>query len=203
MSMIVDIVTGEVIDARTVLAAAGIHDLSEASVGELAAFIYNSTHVYSIVSEAKGEASDEIVGRLDTEASWTRRVGEWEIKAPSPAAGSVSYDVDLLREALEVLVHARVISREAAWNALEPIRPTIEVSYRLLRDIIRALDGHETADCVFSDIEQLLLGEPEPTYKLRLAGVKALLKIPAARERIEHCQVAVTPPRRVAKVTRR
>lgn len=203
MNMIVDIVTGEVLDARAVLASAGIESLNEADTSELAAFVYSVSQFFSIASEAKGQASDELVARLDAEASWTHRIDDWEIKAPSPAAGSLTYDVDLLREALEELVTLRVISREAAWNALEPVRPTIEVSYRLLRDVIRALDGYELADDIFNEIAQLLLGEPEPTYKLRLAGVKALLKIPAARTVIEPCQIDVTPPRRVAKVTRR
>jgi hypothetical protein len=51
-------------------------------------------------------------------------------------------------------------------------------------------------------VENLLAGEPEPTYKVKAAGVKALCKLPAAQAAIEACQVPVEPPRRRATVKR-
>lgn len=201
---LVDSFTGEVydVDAPTLIQSANLFPLAEADTTALAQFIDSATELRRVASEAAGQVSDELVARMDANARWTMRLDRWEIKAPSPAAGTVSYDIDLLREALDTLVTVGTITRAGAWAALEPVRATVEVSYRLLRDALRALDGYETADCVFGELEEILLGEPEPTYRLKLAGVNALLKIPAARESIEACQIATEPPRRVARVKR-
>lgn len=43
---------------------------------------------------------------------------------------------------------------------------------------------------------------PEPYRKQKAAGIKALLKVPAARDAVEACRVEVEPPRRTAKVKR-
>jgi hypothetical protein len=198
---LVDRSTGEVVqalDATILLTAADVLPLADADTTALAEFIDSIDELRRIASEAKGQASDELVARLDASACWTMRFDGWELRAASPEAGTVSYDIDLLREALDELVASRVISREAAWNALEPIRPTVEVSYRLLRDVVRALDGYEVAEPIFNEVNEILLTEPDLTYRLKLVGVKALLKVPGAREAIEACAVSVTPlPRRV------
>lgn len=203
--ILVDKSTGEVIQAATaqaLLGVYGLHPLADADTVDLAQFTEDALEVRRVFAEAVGEVSDELVARLDANARWTLRQDGWEIKSQSPAAGSVSYDIDLLREALEELVTDGVISRDAAWNAVEPVRATVEVSYRLLRDVLRALDGYETADGVIAEVEAIMCGEPGPTYKLKLAGVNALLKVPDARESVEACAISVTPPRRTARVKR-
>lgn len=201
---LIDTDSGEVypVSATSLLESSELLPLGEADTSDLAKFIDNVIELGHIASEARGMVSDELVARLDANACWTLRVDGWQLKTASPAAGSVSYDVSQLRAALETLVADGVISRAAAWGAVEPVRATVTVPYRLLRDVLRALDGYEVAEPIFDEIERIVLGEPEPTYKLRLAGVKALLKIRAARDVIEACEVSVTPPRRTVQVTR-
>jgi hypothetical protein len=199
---VIDRSTGEIVSALDAWTLIGTFPIADRATSELARFTEDAAELRRVAAEAIGIVSEELVARLDADASWTLRVEDWEIKAPSPAAGTVTYDVDLLREALDELVSAGVISRDGAWNALEPVRATIEVSYRLLRDALRALDGYDVAEPVFNEIQDILLGEPAPTYRLKVAGVNALLKIPNAREAIESCRLSVTPPRRTAKVKR-
>jgi hypothetical protein len=57
-------------------------------------------------------------------------------------------------------------------------------------------------DGAYSAIERVAPPPPQPYWKVKQAGVKALLKLPAAREAIEACRVPVDPPVRKAKVQR-
>lgn len=193
------------IDARSLLAAAGIQSLRDAETVQLADFTDKADELRRIADEAKGAVSDEILRRLDMGGKWTLHEGPFKLSAPSPSAGSVGYDVDKLRAALADLATAEVISAEGANGAVETIAATASVPYALLRRVLDSLDGElDLPDeaTLRADVEDVVAAEPEPTYKLRLGGVDRLRKIPAAREAIEECRVDLPAPRRRAKVTR-
>ena len=199
---------GEVIEAvhaDALLYAAGIPNIHDADGQQLAEVTQKLRDFKSIVDEATGTLSDELVARLDSGAKWTLHLDGYTVTASSPTAGTVSYDVDELGGVLANLLAEEVISEAGANGALERVEATASVPYALLRTISLALDGqadqfdHEMAA---QWVENLLNAEPEPSYKVKLAGVKNLLKVPAAREAVEACQVVSDPGRRRAKVTR-
>lgn len=69
------------------------------------------------VQGAKDVVNAELLSRMDSRLSWTHRARlgdvEFELKAPSPKAGSTSYDVDRMTAALEPLVEDGTLSQEA------------------------------------------------------------------------------------------
>lgn len=202
---LIDKGTGEIVDAvdaAGLLAAAGIVDIEAATVEQLVEFIGSADELRQVAAEAKGEVGDELIARMDRDGKWTFRTKRFELTSLSPEAGTVGYDIDLLRDALATLVATGVISYAGSHAALEPVHPTVPVSYKFLRHVLSALDGYETADDIFEEVHRLLLTEPDLTYKVRLAGVNALLKIPDARDAIEACRIKTQPRRRVVNVKR-
>lgn len=201
---LVDTGTGELVDtvdARSLLAAAGIAAVQLASNEQLATFMADTDELRRVASEAKGQVGDELIARMDRNGKWTLRAGGFEVKSASPEAGTVVYDIDRLCRALADLAASGAISYEGQAAAIEVVHPTVAVSYPFLHDVLRALDGSQD-QVVYEEIRRLLLGESEPTRKVKTAGVKALLKVPAAREAIESCQITAEPPRRTARVRR-
>lgn len=194
--------SGEVIhavDARALLAAAGIDEPRESPTVELARFADKARELQSIAAEARNVVSDELVRRLDQDGCWTWRDGGFEVKAPSPSTGTSQYHTGLLRDALTTLVGDGVISPTAANSAVALREHTVAVSYELLRDVLGLLDGDSD---VRSEIAHLLREEPPPSYYQRPAGIRNLLRIPAAREAVEACRIPATPPPRTVKVRR-
>lgn len=206
---LIDQATGELVDvinADAIFAAAGIGDVHLVEDEDLAVFIDNVDLLRQVSAEAKGIASDEFVTRMDGDGAWTRHLAGYDITAASPEAGTVGYDVPRLDAVLSELVSQDVISAAGRNAALECVKPTVAVPYALLREVRTGLEGElddSRYDLVIAELESLLLSEPEPTLKLKPAGVKALLKLPAARAAIEACQVSLQPPHRVARVKRR
>lgn len=60
---------------------------------------------------------DELIRRFDAEGEWTQRAPGVRVSAPSPSAGSVTWDAELLRSILDDLVKENKITREAALRA--------------------------------------------------------------------------------------
>lgn len=195
----------DVIDANSLLYAAGIPCVQDADLEQLADVTEKLRELKALTDEATGVLSDELVARLDSAASWTARVGEYKVTAPSPTAGTCAYNVEALRAALDGLIDANVISPAAGFAAVARVEPTVSVSYGFLRDVLAVYSGkcdESLERSVRDEVQELLAGEPEPSLKLRPQGVAALLKVPGAREAVEACQVTVDPGRRRAKVTR-
>lgn len=205
----------EAVNAWALLAAAGIDDPQAAATVELAAFADNTRQLQSIAAEARGVASDELIRRLDQDGCWTWRDGGYEVKAPSPEAGTTKYHTGLLRDALAQLVADGVISPEGSRSAVDIDVATVAVPYDLLRGALRLLDDLDgavpstagTADAqlwrtVVDEITELLADEPAPSYYQRSVGIRNLLRIPAARPAIEACRLPATPPPRAARVRR-
>lgn len=117
-----------------------------------------------------------------------------------------SYDVEKLRGVLADLVAAGVISAAGANGAVECVQPTAAVPYGLLRTLREVIQGeadmHDRWEVAHA-LDDLLADEPEPAYKLKQAGVNALLKLGGeAAEAIKSCAITTAPARRKAKVTR-
>lgn len=155
----------ELLTAQDLLRSRGIEDVGAAETTDTVRVMDEIQHVQSLLNEAKGMLSDELVSRLDKRGKWTLEVEGLKVTAPSPDAGTVSYDPVKLHFALRDLHLTGVIDSEAREATEEWVKP-------------------------------------EPYYKVKLAGVKALLKLPAAREAIEACRVETTPAPRKAKVSR-
>jgi hypothetical protein len=196
-----DPTSGEVVravDARALLTAAGLGDLADAHTIALAEFSLHCAELRSIASEAAAVVGDELISRLDARAKWTLRQDGFEIKTQSPEAGTLAYHTGLLRHALLTLVEDDIISPEGSNAALERVEENVSVPYWMLHDFAKAMNPGPTA----AMLNELLLAEPEPRYRQHAAGIKALLKVPAARDLIQAAQVPILPPRRVAKVRR-
>lgn len=113
----------QVITADDFLRAGGIIDVRAADVVDLAGFTSNADHFAGVLKEAKGIASDELVRRMDRAGKWTRHEGGFTIKTSSPAAGTEKYDSEKLVDALDALVKADLIDREAADAAVTWVHP--------------------------------------------------------------------------------
>lgn len=66
----------------------------------------------------KQRITDELLARMDREASYTLRVGDLEIKGDGPKP-PVEYEAEALRDALQEYVDAEVITAEALERAVE------------------------------------------------------------------------------------
>ena len=142
---------------------------------------------------------DELLVRLDRTAVWTHRVGDptdvqYEIKAPSPTAGTESFDAIELKARLRDLVRDRVIDEAAAGRALErtitvtftvPLGHDVDALANLVRDvdhIAGAPVGVKSVSAARSPVK---------------AGIAALRKVPGTTD------VLATAARTVAGGARR
>ncbi len=100
-------------------------DLREASTDRLARFLDEAAELVSLVGEARAQAEREVLRRMDEEATWTARVGDFELRAPSPEAGMTYWDEEALEEVLDDLVERGLVSEQAAAAALE-VETTVE-----------------------------------------------------------------------------
>lgn len=179
--------------------------LKDASVEALAAYMTELRLVREQQAEAESQISDELCRRLDRSACWTQHVqgpnGEvWEIKAPSPTAGTEAYPPERLEEELRALVETGVINEEAANSALRrtvaleiglPWDADPQVVADALRDAVRIeIAGHEV---------QVL--SAAPMRKTVASGITKLRKIPGTQEALDRACVTTDPPKRRVKVT--
>jgi len=149
------------------------------------------------LKDAKDIVDREVLARLDRSGRWTRRVGDpknvqWEITSPSPVAGTETVDVGTLAEVLDEALDERIIDQSAAGAAL--VR-TVQVTFLVGSDeeAERIIDTARQDDRVI---------RAEAHRKVSAAGVKALEKIPAMRDRVALAKVPCDPPRRTPKVRR-
>lgn len=206
---LIDQSTGEVvraIDATALLAAAGIHDVSEASAERLAEFDDAAKTLTGVVKEARGIVSDEFVDRRDREVSGTLTAGPWKIAVPSRAAGTTIYCADATPKALAGLVGEGLISVRAANEACPDTTPPAQMPWDMLARIAVALQGglDQADEVALKDaVVALLATRPAPTYAPSVAKLDALCKAGGkVRGALAACKVAVEPPKRVAKITR-
>jgi|GEM_PF-6028510 len=92
--------------------------LSDATTDRLARFLDDSRELESILSETKALVSDELLRRMDRDASWTVRAGGYELRGQSPEAGATYYEPLELEQVLRRLRRQGLITKEAAKAAL-------------------------------------------------------------------------------------
>lgn len=134
---------GEVLDRSS----GELIDVREASTDRLARFLDEAAELVSLVNEARAQVDREVLRRMDEEATWTARVGSFELRAPSPEAGMTYYDAEGLEEALDDLVERGLVSEQAAAAALE-VETKVERKPRQggIRALLRL--GGEVAEAV-------------------------------------------------------
>jgi hypothetical protein len=87
----------------------------------------------------------------------------------------------------------KAASPAAGTEAYDTDRLQAALTELLARDVI-------DLDAAVAALEEV---RPEPFLRQRQAGIKALLKVPGARDAIMACRVEVEPPKRTVKVTRK
>lgn len=92
--------------------------LTGAATDRLARFLDDTKELESILAETKALVSGELLRRMDQEASWTLRAGDYELRGQSPEAGATYYEPVELEEALRRLRRQGQITKEAAKAAL-------------------------------------------------------------------------------------
>lgn len=94
-------------------------DLATATDEEIAQFQVALEDARQQLADVGREANGELLRRLDRALSWTRRVGRFELKAPSPTAGTTDYPEAELEAALNELYDRGVIDGTGAGAALK------------------------------------------------------------------------------------
>lgn len=187
---VVDRVTGEVLSVR------------DASTEQLAEFTTNCQQVREEIGDAERVVSDELLDRLDKSASWTQRAGSFELKAPSPTAGTESYPSDMLRDALTRLVGAGTISEEAAKNALQR-RLVLELDVPW--DADPAALATAVKEAITIQVADVIVGvvKAEPMTRVSAAGIKAVRKVPGTSDALDAAKLTRPAAARRVKVTRK
>lgn len=196
-------------DAGALLHSYGVTCLDEADDTLLARVDQDAAVVLKIGAEMRGMIAGQFVTRLDKRGKWTRHVLTdegpcFKVTSPGPTAGTIGYDTDLLVDAVTDGIKRGVIDQEAADSAVEPIRTTPPVTYDLLRRARAGLANELTAaeeELVLINLDRVIDQEPPTRYRQRPAGIAALLKNPGMKAEIKACEIALTPPPRMAKIT--
>lgn len=176
--------------------------LEDAPDEQLAAFCTNLQDLRAELGEAEALVHQELVARLDRNASWTLRVGDpessaqWEITAPSPTAGTESYPEVELEVELAGLVDEGTISPDAADAALErvvvvKVTPGWGVDLQSLIDAISASTEVEVAGIPVTVVKA------STERKSKAGAIAKLRKVPDAVEALDRVRViAPVGPRR-------
>jgi hypothetical protein len=117
------------ITADHLLHAAGIEDVRNAELGDLANFALDADHLAGLAREAKTAVSDELVRRMDRQGRWTLHEAGLTVKSSSPTAGTERYDDEALAAALARLVQEDDIDQDAVTNAIDWVQPPLPAPY--------------------------------------------------------------------------
>lgn len=176
-------------------------DLATATTEDLAAGVAQVDKLRRELTDFESALGGELLARLDRGAKWTLRAGDpkgevqWEVKAPSPTAGTVSYDPRVLERELASLIEAGVVSEEAAGAAVaRTLTVVVRVPFAVnLDELAKLVEGVDA-----------IAGQPvsDPTVtgvrKTVAAGVTALAKVPGTAEALDAArETAAQPSRRV------
>ena len=121
--------------------------LAKAPTDRLAAFLLHARDLEGELRAAKAAVSREVHRRMDAEASWTARVGDYQLTGQSP--DRIDYDPDALEAALRRLSQEGAIAESAASAALsrveilKPRRAGIKALLKLGGTVAEALSACE------------------------------------------------------------
>lgn len=179
-------------------------DIPSATTERLAQAISDIGDARDRLRELEALVGGELLTRLDRDACWTLRVGDptgdvqYEMKAPSPEAGTESYPEHELEPVLRLLLDAGSISTDAATSAL---KRSLAVEFSVPWDAApeEIADGLEGATIQIAGHEVMVLSV-KPQRKAVKAGIIKLRKIPGVAEYVDEAKRTETPERKV-KVT--
>jgi hypothetical protein len=168
----------------------------------LVELITSAQEFHRRLAEFERAVSDEILRHLDQNATWTLRVGDYEVKAPSPTAGTESYPPDALETELAGLIEEGVISDSAATKACQR-RLVLELA------VPWSASHRDLAKTVKDAIEIEVAGVPvkvlkaEPGTRPVAAGISALRKVAGTSEALDRAKVLQPQGARKTTVKRR
>jgi hypothetical protein len=184
---VLDRATGELVDVRG------------ETTERLASYIDDLGELRAQLAEGEAVVNDELLQRLDRDAAWTQRIGDFELKAPSPTAGTESYDAEVLEGELRILIANETISEEAAGAACRrQLTLCLEVPWdadpgdladRVQQALAIEVGGHQVRVLSAS-------GSVVPVS----AGIAKLRKLGVGKALDRAREEPVTPPRRRVKV---
>lgn len=157
---------------------------------------------------AKAALAGELRDRMDRSGKWTRRIEDaksgvqYEVKCPSPQAGTTSIDEEVFGRGLTALVDQGVIDAEAADRAL--VR-TVTVTAQVTIGVDLEAAKVTVVGALERDLEawETLVGELDASSarKVSKAGVAALRKIGgAARALVDEVTVEGPAPARAVTI---
>lgn len=179
-----------------------ILDLSGEPTDSLVELIAGAQELHRRLADFEREVGDVLLEHLDRSACWTLRVGEYEVKAPSPTAGVEAYPPDLLEGELASLIAQGIITTDAASKACHR-RLTLELNVPWSadhRDLARQVKDAAGIDIAGVPVK---VRSAEPKTRPVQAGINALRKIPGALDALDRAKVEQPPPSRKATVKRR
>ena len=167
----------------------------------IAAFVDDIAERRREIAEWEAVANDELLDRMDFEAATTLRVGEFELKAPSPTAGTTAYDPVALDEQLGSLVGCERISAAAASAALKRgLTLNLKVSWDTTPGELAEAVEHAVAIHIAGHEVKVLSASGSLTPAL--PGINRLRKL-GLDEDLDAALVPTPAPRRRVKVTRK
>lgn len=167
-------------------------DLASATDADVVDYIEQANAAREQIDAFKARASTELIERMDRSGEWTRRVkvGEttYEIKAPSPTAGTESYDEEALIEAVKRLRREGVIDASAVGKT---VRHIVTVEFVTGSEV----EANKITEQAKADVRAT---EVKHETKIAKTGINALSKIPGAAEAVEACK-RVSEPKSAAE----
>lgn len=112
----------------------------DADTADLARWLSEARELDRLMRIEKQRVTEELLDRMDREASYTLRAGDLEIKGDGPIVPT-EYDAPALYVALQDYVEAGVITEEALERAVEPQPVTYKARAQGLKALARLGGG--------------------------------------------------------------
>jgi hypothetical protein len=177
-------------------------DLHAADTEVLACMIHELADSRAEITAFEGIVEQELLARMDRSAQWTHRVGDFELKAASPTAGTEEYRIDQLETELSQLVADGTVTSAAASVACRRLLTLAlevpwdaspnELAEQVKQAVAIEVDGHKVR-----------VVSAAGSARAAAAGIKALRKVPGVSDVLDRVKVEREAPRRRVRVTHR
>lgn len=143
-------------------------NLRDAGDDDLATYIADCREFEGKLRLAKRAVGDELLGRMDRNASWTLRAGPYKVSGRSPQP-ETEWDTAALDEVLDILERDDLISAAARVAAVEPVK-TLTTHRSGINAIRKSLAGNQAALELIDECEQEIeKPRPMPSVKRETA----------------------------------
>jgi hypothetical protein len=176
-------------------------DILRAPTEQLADMLLGAGEVRSKLGDIEKALSEELVSRMDRDATWTWHGAGMTVSAQSPTAGTEEYPPDALETALRELVDAGAISSAAAAKALQR-RVTVVLDVPWSAQHIELATLLKEAPTITLGGVQVELVSCEPSAKVMKRGVTDLRKVSGTVEVLDGVKIIKDVGARRAKVER-